>query len=272
MRKLQPAVDLTKLATNWMPPPARLPWDLILPEAAPPPEPEPPPPPPPPYKGARMAGLNESGPMWERYDILVRVRECRSERQPTTLLARLVGSGGQPTPQRGSVRESDPIRMVWEGGQVAGVLRGHFLVYGGIGEVSQLQLGVAQITRARAEVEQLFRTMDTDGSGALLSSCLPLRDTCAEASGIRCISGELETAEVGRLCESLCQRLLSGGELRRAMATMDPNGDGAVDFEEFYAWWCRMAGAAEGLFAPLFASGLWVEKAIVTLPPSAGDC
>ena len=55
------------------------------------------------------------------------------------------------------------------------------------------------------------------------------------------------------------------------MATMDPNGDGAVDFEEFYAWWCRMAGTAEGLFAPLFASGLWVEKAIVTLP-SAGDC
>jgi hypothetical protein len=65
--------------------------------------------------------------------------------------------------------------------------------------------------------EQLFREMDADGSGLL------------------------DKGEVQRLCKKMGHKLSKKG-LKMAMAEMDANGSGEVDFEEFDAWWFANAG------------------------------
>jgi len=79
-------------------------------------------------------------------------------------------------------------------------------------------------------------------------------------------SGELEPSEVRQLCESLAQRLLSEAELKSALASMDPDADGTVVFDEFFEWWKNAVGDPAGIFSSLFAMGAKVEKANLCLP------
>ena len=50
-------------------------------------------------------------------------------------------------------------------------------------------------------------------------------------------SGKLDADEVATLCKKMGKKLNDKG-LQAAMAEMDEDGGGAVDFHEFYAWWC----------------------------------
>jgi Ca2+-binding EF-hand superfamily protein len=123
------------------------------------------------------------------------------------------------------------------------VFRACRVVYGGLGEITELQLGIDPAALYDEEaIRSVFDSMDVDGSG------------------------ELEPSEVRQLCESLAQRLLSQAELANALASMDPDGDGTVVFDEFFQWWKRAVGDPGGMFSSLFAMGCKVEKANLCLP------
>jgi hypothetical protein len=66
---------------------------------------------------------------------------------------------------------------------------------------------------------ELFDDMDADGGGCL------------------------DIDEIRQLSVSLGSRLTQK-ELERAMAEMDEDGGGEVDFHEFYSWWCSDKKAA----------------------------
>ncbi len=117
------------------------------------------------------------------------------------------------------------------------------VVYGGLGEITELQLGIDPAALHDEEaIRSVFDSVDADGSG------------------------ELEPSEVRQLCESLAQRLLSHAELATALVSMDPDGDGTVVFDEFFQWWKRAVGDPGGMFSSLFAMGCMVEKANLCLP------
>ena len=65
-------------------------------------------------------------------------------------------------------------------------------------------------------------------------------------------SGELEEEEIRVLAEQLGNSL-SDAELEIAMAAMDADGSGAVDFAEFYEWWITNKDQEGGLFASIAA-------------------
>jgi Ca2+-binding EF-hand superfamily protein len=117
------------------------------------------------------------------------------------------------------------------------------VIYGGLDEVTELQLGIDPAALYDEEaIRLIFDSMDADESG------------------------ELEPSEVRQLCESLAQRLLSQAELASALASMDPDGDGTVVFDEFFQWWKSAVGDPGGMFSSLFAMGCKVEKANLCLP------
>ena len=183
------------------------------------------------YRGAVLSGLSEGGPTWQRYDLAVRVVEVRSTRRPTMLVARVVGSDGKiSTVGRSEFTEPGNVRFDW-------------MLYGGLDEVQELHLGIDPASLYDEEaIRLIFDSMDADESG------------------------ELEPSEVRQLCESLGQRLLSEAELKSALASMDPDGDGTVVFAEFFEWWKNAVGDPAGIFSSLFAMGAKVEKVNLCLP------
>ena len=70
----------------------------------------------------------------------------------------------------------------------------------------------ARKTEERRRVRELFMVLDTDGSNAL------------------------DRAEVAELARHLGKKL-ADNQLDTAMAEMDRDGSGEVDFQEFLAWW-----------------------------------
>jgi hypothetical protein len=61
-------------------------------------------------------------------------------------------------------------------------------------------------------------------------------------------SGQLDRAEVGKLAAKL-GRELTVGELDEAMAQMDIDGSGGVDYEEFEEWWAKAKHDSSSLLA-----------------------
>eukprot|EP01052_Picozoa_sp_SAG31_P037281 SAG31_NODE_4791_length_2954_cov_2.206305_4_plen_201_part_00 len=68
----------------------------------------------------------------------------------------------------------------------------------------------------------------------------------ADADG----SGGLDRDEVAALARNL-GRPLSEGELNEAMAEMDEDGGGTVDFDEFYRWYAKQTGDGAGWAASI---------------------
>ena len=60
--------------------------------------------------------------------------------------------------------------------------------------------------------------------------------------------GVLDKDEIRSLARAMGVKL-TDGELKDAMAEMDEDGSGEVDFEEFYHWWTVGREAAGGVMA-----------------------
>ena len=92
----------------------------------------------------------------------------------------------------------------------------------------------------RAEVRAAFESIDLDGNGTL------------------------ERDELEQAAERLGQHM-SPDELDAAMAEMDADGSGEVDFEEFMAWWERHRDdPGGGLFGGLFDNPLEMSDAYLS--------
>ena len=59
--------------------------------------------------------------------------------------------------------------------------------------------------------------------------------------------GILDRGEIAEVATSLGSKL-SAKELDKAMAIMDEDGSGEVDFEEFYGWWSKQDGSGGSMF------------------------
>ena len=132
----------------------------------------------------------------------------------------------------------------------------------GSGEIGEDEIsGLMQMLGVPLNDDELADTMkelDKDGSGEVdfqefykwwrdpksevrLAKCkermAAVKDQFDEidADGSNC----LEREEVRKLCEKILQVELTEAQIDNAMSAMDEDGDGAVDFHEFYVWWDR---------------------------------
>jgi hypothetical protein len=78
-------------------------------------------------------------------------------------------------------------------------------------------------------------------------------------------NGTLERNELDTLAQRLLHRPLSKAELDKAMADMDEDGSGEVDFEEFLVWWRAERGNASSPWAGLFGDVLDGSNRMVKL-------
>ena len=87
-------------------------------------------------------------------------------------------------------------------------------------------------------------------------------------------SGSLDRDEIAQLVESMAGDLLSEEDLDGALAPMDLDGDGTVDFSEFYDWWVLMNGTTkseEFAVDPASPENTRLGAPLPLMEPSAGS-